>query len=163
MHLGPKMILVIFNNHNLGIWCFEENVCRNKMRKQEEDERKVPNFKLSMVDSIGDLILIFGLNLSIGSPYYQGGHIRMNFGLSKCFIWDDILERKHSQKSLSTKFLHCAGWSGRTVSAVLHKSGWSGSSPDDPDLVTWERLEESQAGWSGDTPDDPDLGNSVCV
>ena len=45
------------------------------MRKQEEDERKVPNFKLSMVDSIGDLILIFGLNLSIGSPYYQGGRI----------------------------------------------------------------------------------------
>ena len=49
------------------------------MRKQEEDERKVPNFKLSMVDSIGDLILIFGLNLSIGSPYYQGGRILNEF------------------------------------------------------------------------------------
>ena len=69
------------------------------MRKQEEDERKVPNFKLSMVDSIGDLILIFGLNLSIGSPYYQGGRIRMNFRLLKYFIGDDIFERKHSQNS----------------------------------------------------------------
>ena len=42
------------------------------MKKQEEDGKKVPNFKLSMVDSIGDLIIIFDLNLSIGSPHYQG-------------------------------------------------------------------------------------------
>ena len=28
-----------------------------------------------MVDSIGDLILIFCLKLSIGPPYYQGGRI----------------------------------------------------------------------------------------
>ena len=42
----------------------------------------------------------------------------------------------------------------------MSKSGWSGLSPDDPDLVTCQRLEEGQAGWSGPTPDDPDLGNS---
>ena len=42
---------------------------------KEKMKRRSPSFKLSMVDSIGDLILIFGLNLSIGSPYYQWGRI----------------------------------------------------------------------------------------
>jgi len=31
------------------------------------------------VDSIGDLTLIFSFNLSIGSPYYQGGRILNEF------------------------------------------------------------------------------------
>ena len=115
-----------------------------------------------MVDSIGDLILIFGLNLSIGSPYYQGGRIWMNFRLSKCFMmrwysWESHTSlTKHSAQSFCTESDDPA----KQWISALSKSGWSGLSPDDPDLVTCERLEEGQAGWSGPTPDDPDLGIS---
>ena len=76
-------------------------------------KKRSPIFKLSMVDSIGDLILIFGLNLSIGSPYYQGGCIWMNFRLLKYFIWDDIHERKHSQNIP----LHKVSVQGRMIRA----------------------------------------------
>ena len=104
-----------------------------KWEKQEEDEKKVPNLNLGMVDSIGDLILIFGLNLSIGSPYYQGGRIRMNFRLLKYFIWDDILERKHSQ-NIS---LHKGSAQGRMIRP--HSKIQYCTSPDDPALARMKR------------------------
>ena len=131
-------------------------------------KRRSPNFKLSMVDSIGDLILILGLNLSIVSPYYQGGRIWMNFRLSKCFIWDDILERHafHSQNILAQSF--CTGSDHPGLPQMIRPNSdfqhWV--SPDDPTLVRMIRAKDfvstwkGQAGWSGRTPDDPDLGNS---
>ena len=113
-------------------------------------KRRSPNFKLSMVDSIGDLILILGLNLSIVSPYYQGGRIWMNFRLSKCFIWDDILERHafHSQNTLAQSF--CMGSDHPGLPRMIRPNSdfqhWV--SPDDPDwgfVSAWK----GQAGWSG--------------
>ena len=119
---APKWFWWFLTITNWGYDAFNKVCAGIKWENQEEDEKKVPNFKISMVDSIGDLILIFGLNLSIGSPYYQGGRIRINFKLLKCFIWDDIFERKHSQNTPQHKLSALcrmirpwSGWSGQTV------------------------------------------------
>ena len=110
-----------------------------------------------MVDSIGDLILIFGLNLSIGSPYYQGGRIWMNFRLSKCFIWDDILERHafHSQNTLAESF--CTGSDHPGLPRMIRPNSifqhWV--SPDDSALVRMIWPNSKIQYWA--SPDDPDL------
>ena len=135
-----------------------------------------------MVESIEALILIFGLNLSIGSPYYQGGRIWMNFRLSKCLIWDDIVARHTNSltKHSAQKSLHKSEWSGQIVdfgSAQVRMirpwAGWSGPGElwasgsarlDDPALHRMIRIWEIQCvfslfcqhpGWSEVTPDDP--------
>ena len=120
------------------------------------------------MESIGDLILIFSLKLSIGSPYYQRRPIWMNFRLSKCFIWDDILERHafHSQNILAQSFYTGSDHPGlpRMIRPNSDFQHWI--SPDDPALVqmirAWDFVStwKGQAGWSGPTTDDPDLGNS---
>ena len=148
------MILVIFNNHNLGIWCFQESVCRNKMRKYE---KKVPNFKLSMVDSIRDLVLIFGLNLSIDSPYYHEGRIWMNFRLSKCFMmrWYSWESRTPLTKLSAQSF--CTGSDDPALVRMIRPNnvGQYCVSPDDPGLGFCERLVvpgrmiRPYNGWSG--------------
>ena len=69
------MILVIFDNHNLGYDAFNKMCAEiNEIIKKKMKERS-PIQIYHMVDSIRDLILIFGLKLSIGPPYYQGGRI----------------------------------------------------------------------------------------
>jgi len=92
----------------------------------------------------------------------------MNFRLSKCFIWDDILERHafHSQNTLAQSF--CIGSDHPGLPRMIRPNSdfqhWV--SPDDPTLVRMIRAKDfvstwkGQAGWSGRTPDDPDLGNS---
>ena len=104
-----------------------------------------------------ELILIFGMNLSIVSPYYQGGRTWMNFRLSKCFIWDDILERHafHSQNTLAQSF--CTGSDHPGLPRMIRPNSdfqhWV--SPDDPALVRMIRgwgfvsAWKGQAGWSG--------------
>jgi len=108
-----------------------------------------------MVDSIGDLILIFGLNLSIGSPYYQGGRSRMNFRLLKYFIWDDILERKHSQ-NIS---LHKGSAQGRMIRP--HSKIQYCTSPDDPALVRMIRTWWLVSVWKKARPDDSVLHRMI--
>ena len=46
VHLGPKFILVIFDDHNLGIWYFEESVCRIKMRNSRRRWKEGPQFQI---------------------------------------------------------------------------------------------------------------------
>ena len=66
---------MILDNHNLGYDAFNKmcagiiEIIKKKMKGRS------PIQIYRMVDSIGDLILIFCLKLSIGPPYYQGGHI----------------------------------------------------------------------------------------
>ena len=64
---------MILDNHNLGYDAFNEMCVGINKNNQEEDERKALIQIYCMVDSIGVLILIFGLKLSIGPLYYQGG------------------------------------------------------------------------------------------
>ena len=130
------MILVIFDNHILGYDAFKKVCAGIKWENQEEDEKKVPNIKLSMVDSIGDLVLIFGLNLSIGSPYYQGGRIWLNFRLSKYFKlrWYSWESRTPLTKLSAQSFCTGSDDPAEQWISALSKSGWSGLNPDDPDL-----------------------------
>ena len=66
---------MILDNHNLRYNAFNKmcagiiEIIKKKMKGRS------PIQIYRMVDSIGDLILIFGLKLSIGPPYYQGGCI----------------------------------------------------------------------------------------
>ena len=120
-------------------------------------KKKVPNFKLSVVDSIGELILIFGLKLSIGSPYYQGGRIWTNFRLSKCFIlrwysWESCTSLpKHSVQSFCTGLDHPG--LPRMIQPNSVFQHWV--SPDDPGLGFCEHLKgpgwmiRPYTGWSG--------------
>ena len=64
---------MILDNHSLGYDAFNKMCAGINENNQEEDERKAPIQIQYMVDPIRVLILIFGLKLSIGSPYYQGG------------------------------------------------------------------------------------------
>ena len=43
MHLGPKLILVILDNHNLGYDAFNKMCAGINENNQEEDEWKAPN------------------------------------------------------------------------------------------------------------------------
>ena len=66
---------MILDNHNLRYNAFNKmcagiiEIIKKKMKGRS------PIQIYCMVDSIGDLILIFDLKLSIGPPYYQGGRI----------------------------------------------------------------------------------------
>ena len=107
---------------------------------------------------MGVLILIFGLNLIIGSPYYQGRRIRSNFRLLECFLlrwysWESNTSlTKHSAQSFCTGSDDPA----KQCWSALRKSGWSGLSLDDPDLDFCERLEEAR-------PDDPALHRMIRI
>ena len=110
-----------------------------------------------MVESIGDLILIFSLKLSIGSPYYQGGRIWTNFRFSKCFIlrWYSWESRTSLTKYSAQSF--CTGSDDPGLPQIIRPNSvcqyWV--SPDDPALVRMIRgwgfvsAWKGQAGWSG--------------
>ena len=68
---------MILDNHNLGYDAFNKMCAGINENNQEEDERKVPNSNSTHGGSYQSLILIFGLKLSIGPPYYQGGCARL--------------------------------------------------------------------------------------
>ena len=120
------------------------------------------------MDSIGDLILIFSLNLSINSSYYQGGRIWTNFKLSKCFTlrWYSWESRTSLTKHSAQSF--CTGSDDPGLPQIIRPNSvchyWV--SPDDPALVrmirAWGFVSawKGQAGWSGPTPDGLDLENS---
>jgi hypothetical protein len=144
-------------------------------------KKKVPNFKICMVDS-SEIYFQFSVWIWVwDSPYYLGGRIRMNFRLFKCFLWDDILQRNHSQKLTQHMFLHKVWWSrphsarpycvspddpalGRMIRTWWLLSVQSEDRSDDPALHwmirTWESLSVFclfcyHPGWSEVTPDDP--------
>ena len=134
------MILVILT---ITIWEYDalKKVCAEiKWENQDGDEKKVPNFKLSIVDSIRDLILIFYLNLSIGSPYNQGGCIWTNFRLSNRFI------------------LRWYSWESRT-SLTKHFAQNFCTGSDDPALVRMIRPNSEFRHWA--SPDDPALARMI--
>ena len=64
------MILVILDNHNLGYDAFNKMCAGINENNQEEYERKAPNSNSTLGGSYRSLILIVGLKLSIGPPYY---------------------------------------------------------------------------------------------
>ena len=175
------MILVIFDNHNLRIWCFEESVCRNKMRKSRRRWKEGPQFQIK----------------------YDGFYRRFNFNFRfefeyriHCTIKGDAFEwilgylnasfemtflRENTHKNLhSTSF--CTRSDDPALGRMIRPNSAQtfGVSPDDPDLVTCERPELPRSddpvlyrmirtwefqcvfssfcqypGWSEGTPDDP--------
>ena len=66
---------MIRDNHNLGYDAFNKMCAGINEIIKEKMKGRSPIQIYRMVDSIEDLILIFGLKLSIQSPYYQGGRI----------------------------------------------------------------------------------------
>ena len=152
----------------------------NKWNNQEDDERKVPKSNLLY----GGFYRRFNFNFRFEFEYritvLSRERIRMNFWLLKCFVWDDIFERKHPQNSPAQSF--CTRPDDPTLGRMIrpHSEFQYCTSPDDLDLVTWERLVEARPddpvlhriiriwevqcvfilfcqhlGWSGVTPDDP--------
>ena len=81
----------------------------------------------------------------------KGDAFRWIFWLFKCFIWDDILERKHPWKSApSQSFCTGSDHSSQQWQMFRSKSRWSSTRPDDSDLVTCECPEQPRS-------DDPAL------
>ena len=68
---------MILDNHNLGYDAFNKMCVGINENNQEENERKAPNSNSIHGGFYRSLILIFGLKLSIGPPYYQGGCVRL--------------------------------------------------------------------------------------
>ena len=66
---------MILDNHSLGYDAFNKMCAGINEIIKEKMKGRSPIQIYRMVDSIEDLILIFGLKLSIQSPYYQGGRI----------------------------------------------------------------------------------------
>ena len=151
------MILVIFDNHNLGIWCFEESVCRNKMRKTRRGWKESPQFEFGY----GGFYRRFNFNFRFEFEYritvLSRGTYSNEFQVVKmihmrCNPWEKTPTKiSHSTSS-------CTGPDGPAAQCLnfRSKSGWSGPGPDDPDLVTFERPEQHRS-------DDLDLRISVCV
>jgi len=136
-----------------------------------------------MVDSIKDLFLIFGLNLSIGSPYYQGGRIWLIYVVKVLHLrWLlPMRDTLHTHKN-SLHICLCTGSDDLAISAIsaLDTVRWSGPRPDDSAPVSCERLNLSVQvrmiwplpGWSGSgtfwvpsslwtNPDDPTLRRMI--
>ena len=139
VHLGPKFILVIFDDHNLGIWYFEESVCRIKMRNSRRRWKEGPQFQNEYGGFDRDLILIFGLNLSIGFTVLSRG--------------------THSHEFLVVKMLHmrCNPWE-KTPTKISHST----SSCTGSDDLALGRIIRPHSVWTfGVSPEDPALGRMI--
>jgi len=120
---------------------------RNSKKKRWKEG---PQFQNEYGGFDQDLILIFGLNLSIGFTVLSRG--------------------THSYEFLVVKMLHmrCNPWEKTPIKISHSTSSCTGS--DDPALgrmiwphIVWTFGVSPDVGWSGPVPDDPDLGISVCV
>ena len=76
---------------------------------------------LMVVDSIEEFNLIFGLNLSIGPPYYQGGRVRQIL-----VVLSVMIEMKIHLRDTQSHLHMLSAWSELRPEDPTGSSGWLG-------------------------------------